>query len=70
MADGGQPVTDSYDERERVAALSILNFYERMAISLRFSIFDEEMWYDDKGLVLVLFSKWVEELRRHNDAVS
>ncbi len=55
----------------RVTALGILNFYERMTIALRFAVFDEEMLYDDKGLVLVLFSRWVEpyvkELRQHHE---
>jgi len=39
--------------------LDILNFYERMAISMRRHVLDEDMLYDDKGAVFLSLYGWV-----------
>lgn len=42
--------------------LDILNFYERMAISMRRNVLDEDMLYDDKGAVFLSLYIWVSPL--------
>ena len=50
----------------------ILNFYERMAISIFKGILDEDMCYDDKGRLMMDFYKWtaayVRELQASVDS--
>lgn len=47
-------------EKERLGALvlELLNFYERMAIGIFKHVYDEDMCYDDQGLIAVSFWKW------------
>ena len=51
----------NFDE-VRAVLIDILNFYERMAIALRSTVFDEDMLYDDRGAVLLSFHDWVHPL--------
>jgi len=50
-----------FSRLERVV-IDVLNFYERMAISLRSAALDEHMLYDDRGAVLISFHDWAKPL--------
>lgn len=58
--------------RVKMIVKEILNFYERMAISIFKGILDEDMCYDDKGRLMMDFYKWsapyVRELQASVDS--
>ena len=52
----------------KTAVLSLLNYYEGLAIGVNQSIFDEDViktaWYGSMKVVSRLFAEWVKELRK------
>jgi hypothetical protein len=52
--------TSRRDRKHKELLIDMLNFYERMALAVRSSILDEDIVYDDKGVLLLNYYRWVK----------
>jgi len=53
-----ETIDDSEKKRVKELVKDILNFYERMAIGIFKGVYDEDICYDDKGLLMISFINW------------